>query len=131
MHFHLKIIGILLFALSVIHIAFPKYFQWRKELVLLSMINRQMLMVHTFFIAFTLFLIGLLCVTSTSDLIETKLGKNICSGLGVFWTIRLFIQFFGYSSTLWKGKTFETSVHIFFIFLWSYFSYVFWMIGLG
>jgi hypothetical protein len=64
-------------------------------------------------------------LTSSKDIIETNLGKKICFGLGIFWTIRLFIQFFGYSSELWKGKKFETFIHIIFSFLWAYLSSVF------
>lgn len=41
---------------------------------------------------------------------------------------KLFIQFFGYSPKLWKGKLFETAVHIIFSFLWIYISFVFWKI---
>jgi|SRR6478752_7216935 len=130
MHLHLKITGILLIALALIHIIFPKYFNWKKELGSLSLINRQMITVHTFFIALTIFLMGLLCLTSSNELIETNLGKKIAAGLGMFWTIRLFVQFFGYSSKLWKGKAFETTVHILFIFFWAYLSFVFWKIGL-
>ena len=96
----------------------------------LSLVNRQMIWVHTFFIALTIFLMGLLCLTSSSELIETNLGKKISFGFGIFWVIRLFIQFFGYSSKLWKGKTFETSVHILFILLWTYISFIFWTIAL-
>jgi hypothetical protein len=131
MHFHLQIIGALLLVLALVHCVFPKYFQWDKELAFLSLINRQMLVVHTFFIALTVFLIGLLCLTSAYELINTRLGRNISFGLGIFWTMRLIIQFFGYSSKLWRGKAFETSVHILFVFLWSYLSYVFWVIGLA
>jgi hypothetical protein len=129
-HLHLKIIGVLSIALALVHVVFPKYFDWRKELSLLSLINRQMMIIHAFFIALIVFLVGLLCLTSANDLIETKLGKNICLGLGIFWTIRLIIQVFGYSPKLWKGKAFETLVHAVFVFLWSYFSYIFWTIGL-
>jgi len=130
MEIHLKIIGILLIVLAMVHIVFPKYFNWDKELGSLSLINRQLIWVHTFFIALTILLMGLLCLTSSSELIETSLGKRISLGLGVFWGIRLFVQFFGYSSKLWKGKTFETSVHILFTFLWIYLSSIFWMIAL-
>ena len=130
MHIHLKIIGILLILLALVHMIFPKYFNWDKELHMLSLINRQLIWVHTFFIALTIFLMGLLCLTSASPLIETELGKRICLGLGIFWLIRLFIQFFGYSSKLWKGKLFETSVHILFAFLWTYLSFIFWSIAL-
>jgi hypothetical protein len=130
MHLHLKIIGILLIALALVHVIFPKYFNWDKELGSLSLINRQMMIVHTFFISLLIFLMGLLCLTSTNELIGTNLGKKISFGFGIFWTARLFIQFLGYSSKLWKGKTFETLVHILFIFLWSYLSFIFWTITL-
>lgn len=125
MYIHIKIIGFLLIALALVHIIFPKYFNWGKELKFLSLINRQMMIVHTFFIAFTVFLMGLLCLTSTSELIETNLGKKISLGLGVFWTIRLFIQLFVYSTDLWKGKKFETLIHILFSIFWIYFSSIF------
>ncbi len=125
MEIHFKIIGILLIALALIHIIFPRYFNWKEELKSLSLMNRQMMGVHTFFIAFTIFFMGVLCLTSTNELIQTKLGKTITFGFGVFWTTRLFIQFLGYSSALWKGKKFETTVHILFTLLWIYLSVVF------
>src|ERR1700733_6501317 len=115
MHLHLIIIGILLIALALLHIIFPKYFNWEEELSSLSLINRQMMTVHTFFISLVVFLMGLLCLTSSNELIGTNLGKKISLGLGIFWITRLFIQFFVYSTKLWKGKTFETTVHILFI----------------
>ena len=125
MQIHINIIGILLIALALVHIIFPKYFNWNKELKSLSLINRQMMAVHTFFIAFTVFLMGLLCLTSSNELVETNLGKKISLGLGIFWTVRLLIQFFGYSTDLWKGKKLETSIHILFSIFWIYFSSIF------
>lgn len=127
---HLEIIGIILILLAAIHIAFPQYFNWKKELGSLRLINRQMMYVHTFFIAFTVFLMGLLCLTSAPELTLTPLGKKISLGLSLFWLTRLLFQFFGYSSLLWKGKNIETIVHITFTCLWIYFSIVFLMIFL-
>ncbi len=114
--------------LGAIHIFFPKYFNWKNELKSMSLVNKQMMIVHTFFIALMVFLMGLLCLISIDDLISTNLGKNISLGLGVFWTIRLFFQIFIYSQKLWKGKTFETSMHILFTLLWIYFSCTFLII---
>ncbi|CAL1517036.1 hypothetical protein MMC2321_00767 [Chitinophaga sp. MM2321] len=125
MELHFKIIGVLLIILSFVHAIFPKYFKWSEELDSLSLINRQLMYIHTFFIAFVVFLIGILCLTSSSELIATGLGKKIALGLGVFWLIRLFVQFFGYSSKLWKGKVLETSVHILSSLLWVYLSVIF------
>jgi hypothetical protein len=127
MGIHIKITGVILMALALLHLIFPRYFNWEKELPALSLINRQMMVVHTFFIALMVFLMGLLCLSSADELIETSLGKKIALGLGVFWSIRLFIQFFGYSADLWKGKAFETLVHILFSLLWAYVSIVFWV----
>ncbi|MET4084083.1 ABC-type bacteriocin/lantibiotic exporter with double-glycine peptidase domain [Pedobacter sp. UYP30] len=131
MEFQLKIIGVLLILLALIHVVFPKFFNWKVELKSLSLVNRQMMTVHTFFIALIVFLMGLLCLTSASELIQTNLGKKIALGLGLFWGIRLFIQFFGYSEDLWKGKTFETIMHIVFSLLWIYLSVVFLCIGIS
>src|SRR5689334_11189795 len=114
MESQVKIAGGLLMALGFIHVIFPKYFKWKEELNALSLINRQILYVHSFFIAFVVFLMGLLCVTSARELTETALGKRICLGLGIFWTVRMLIQFFGYSAKLWRGKTFETTIHVLF-----------------
>jgi len=125
MEVHFRIIGVLLVGLSLLHLIFPRYFNWNKELASISLINRQMMYVHTFFIAFVVLLIGLLCLTSSVDLTSTSFGKKVALGIGVFWSIRLFVQFFGYSSTLWKGKTTETAIHILFSVLWAYLSMVF------
>ncbi len=120
-----KIIGVLLISLALIHIFFPKDFNWDKELKSVSLINRQMMTVHIFFVAFTVFLMGLRCLTSSNELIETNLGKKMSLGIGIFWTVRLFIPFLGYSTDLWKGKAFETAMHIIFSLLWIYLSVVF------
>ncbi|MFM2394895.1 MAG: hypothetical protein RLZZ546_2878 [Bacteroidota bacterium] len=126
---HLKIIGILLVLLSLIHAVFPRYFKWDEELKSLSLINRQMMIIHTFFIAFIVFLMGIFCLMCSNEILETPLGRKIALGFAVFWLLRLFLQFFGYSSELWKGKIFETSIHILFTMLWLYFILIFVSIG--
>jgi hypothetical protein len=50
MELYLKIAGILLIVLAVHSHRFPPVFQMEKELSLLSLINRQMMYVHSFFI---------------------------------------------------------------------------------
>ncbi len=125
MELQIKIIGYLLMVLACVHVIFPKYFGWKEDLAPLQQINRSMMKVHTFFIALTVFLMGLLCVTSTQDLLQTELGRKLCLGLGVFWLIRLFFQFFIYPSILWKGKKLETIIHIVAVVFWIFLSYSF------
>jgi hypothetical protein len=130
MEIHLKIVGILLIALALLHVVFPRYFRWKATTVSLEPVTREILYVHTFFIALTVLLMGLLCLSSALLLLNSALGKRICLGLATFWSIRLLFQFFGYSTDLWRGKRFETCVHIAFSFLWIYLSAVFWIAAL-
>ena len=129
MELHLKIIGAILIILAIIHASFPKQFSWKGELSSLSLINRQMMYVHTFFIAFTVFLMGIFCLYSSHDIINTPLGRQIALGFFVFWGLRFIFQFFVYSSKLWKGKRFETTMHIIFSLIWIYLTVVFFMIA--
>ena len=131
MELHLNIIGYTLLVLSFIHLAFPKKFNWKEEFKSVSLINKEMMYIHTFFIALIILLNGMLCIFCASDLINTKLGKQISLGLFIFWCCRLLFQFIGYSSELWKGKSFETLVHIIFTLFWTYLSLIFLMIYLG
>ena len=128
MELHLKIIGFCLIVLGLVHAIFPRQFNWKQELSSLSIVNREMMYFHTFFIAFMLVLAGVLCLTSSTEIIETPLGRRISLGLGIFWIVRLYVQFFGYSSKTWRGKTFETIVHILFSIFWAYLSAIFLLI---
>lgn len=127
MTLHLHVIGAFLILLAFIHVGFPRYFGWGQQLASLSPINRQMMQVHTFFIAFVVFLIGLLCLTSADELTSTALGRRVCLGLGIFWGARALVQWFFYLPELWRGKRFETAVHVVFSALWVYCAVVFLM----
>lgn len=126
----LQITGGLLIPLALLHIGFPRYFQWKQDLRPLSLINRQMMEVHTFFVALTVLLMGVLCLLSPSDLSNTPLGRQISLGLAIFWGVRLVIQFVWYSPRLWRGKTFETIVHVLFSLLWIGLTALFLWVGL-
>lgn len=111
--------------LAFLHVGFPKYFNWAKELNRISLINMQMMQAHTFFIALFLMLVGLLLTTSPFEFLKHSFGKKIGLGLFIFWLLRLIFQFAHYSPKLWKGKQFETSMHIVFTLIWLFFCFVF------
>lgn len=131
MEVQIQIVGGLLLVLAIIHVIFPRYFNWREELAGLQLINRQMMQVHTFFIALTVGLIGLLCLTSAPEIVGTPLGRKLALGLAVFWGLRWCFQFFVYSPDLWKGKAFETTVHVVFGLLWTYLTVLFTLVAMG
>src|SRR5690606_38656006 len=116
--------------LSIIHIRFPKNFTWAKEFGEMSLITRQMMYAHTFIVMLVVLLLGVLCLTSAALFISSDVGHRICLVMGLFWGLRLFFQFFVYSKELWKGKRFESVVHIVFSLFWVYFTVVFLIAGL-
>ena len=125
MEIQLKIIGVLLIALALLHAVFPAYFRWSKDLAGLQPINRQMMYVHAFFIALDGFLDGPLVPDVFAGDHRHPAGKKgglrVCRFLGR----GLLVQFFGYSSSLWRGKTFETVVHVVFAVFWTYLATMF------
>ena len=131
MEIQLKIVGTLMVLLALIHVIFPRYFKWQKELASLSLVNKEMMVVHTFFVALTVLGMGIFCFLYSDEMVHNPLGKKIAWAFFIFWMVRLWFQFFGYSKELWKGKKFETAIHLLFIFLWSYFSIVFFIVGMS
>lgn len=127
----LKIVGVVLVLLAVLHAGFPRYFDWASDLRTASLVNRQMMYIHTLFIALGVLLMGLLCLTSAPELVGTALGRRVSLGLGAFWLLRLLVQFVGYSPALWKGKRFETAVHVVFAVFWAYLTMIFLVVAWG
>ncbi len=123
---HLRIAGALLMALALSHAFFPRWFDWKTELQRLSLLNRQMLVVHSFFIALTVFLMGLLAFAG-ADLLQapSALRNVVLIGMVAFWSCRLIAQLFVYDRRLWKGRPGHTAIHIGFTLLWSYLIAVF------
>ena len=121
----LKTAGAILIGLAMLHGFFPTYFKWKEELRTITPLTRQIHYIHTFFIALVVLLNGILYLTCTTDLLTTVLGHRISLGFFIFWACRLILQFFGYSSSLWRGKPFETAMHILFSLLWLFLTAVF------
>lgn len=123
---HLRAAGVLLIGLALFHIALPKRFGWREEMCHVSLLTRQIFYVHTFFIALTVGLMGLLALGCADELLQpSTLARGVLSGLTAFWLCRLVFQIFVYDAALWRGKKFETYIHWLFAALWLYFVVVF------
>lgn len=131
MEIHVKLVGGLLTGLALLHGVFPRYFNWAEDLRPLTLINRQLMYIHTLFIALVVLLMGLLCWSAAPELVTTPLGRKVALGLGLFWLARLLVQFFGYSRQLWRGKRLETTVHVVFVVLWTYLTGVFLVVAAG
>ena len=117
----LKVAGALLVALGVAHIFFGRYFKWEKELAKVSLLTRQIFLVHCSFISLSLILIGACTLFYTNALLRSgTLSRVVLTGFVVFWLARLAVQFFVYDSAIWRGHRFYTFMHVLFSIFWTY-----------
>ena len=115
----LEVAGGVQIALALVHVVFPRYFRWREELPRLSLVNAETMRVHTLFVALVVFGIGVLSLGYGFGIAGTAFGQVFAKAVAVFWGVRLVVQFWGYSAELWRGKRFETAVHVVFTVLWT------------
>ncbi|MEZ6195313.1 MAG: hypothetical protein R3F20_06270 [Planctomycetota bacterium] len=128
---HLAIGGTGLVILGLAHTGFSRYFGWREDFAKLTLFNRNMAAVHAAFIAFTCVLMGLLMISSAEELRTTPLGHRVAWGLVAFWGFRLVTQLFWYPAALWRGRRFETTVHVVFTAYWIYLVVILTLTALG
>jgi hypothetical protein len=122
----LRLAGLLLVVLAAAHVTFPKRFHWADELPRLSLLNRQMFLVHVWYIALTVASMGVLSLVFTEALLaRSLLARLVLAWLCAFWLSRLVVQWFIYDRQLWVGNRLNTGVHILFTAMWCYLSLVY------
>jgi hypothetical protein len=123
---HLQVAGVLLLLLAALHPALPKQLGWKDDLAKLTLVNRQIFLVHVGFIVLLLVLMGCLALFYAAELAApSRLSRAVLGGLAVFWTLRLLTQQLVYDRSLWRGHRRNTVVHLVFTLLWIYLAGVF------
>ena len=123
---HLRIAGALLLLLAAVHPFFPKRLGWRDDLAKLTLLNRQIFLVHVGFIVLTLVLFGALALFFAGDLVApSRLATAVLAGLTLFWGLRLLTQQLIYDRSHWRGNRRNTILHILASLLWTYLTIVF------
>lgn len=123
---HLRIAGALLLLLAAAHPFLPKQLGWKDDLAKLTLLNRQIFLVHVGFIVLILVLFGALALFFASDLVApSRLATAVLAGLTLFWGLRLLTQQLIYDRSLWRGNRRNTVFHILASLLWTYLTAVF------
>lgn len=74
----IRVAWVFLILLAIAHAAFPKRCHWSEELPRLSLFNRQMFLVHCFFVVLVIGSMGILSCLYTNALLErSALAKPI------------------------------------------------------
>jgi len=115
----LRIAGVGLIALSLLHIPIGRQLKWREDCLQLTPMNASVFHVHTFFVCLVLVIMGLPCLVDPEIfLAPTRAGAWLTWSFAAFWLARLYCQFFVYKADLWRGKRMETVIHYWFTVVW-------------
>lgn len=127
----LRVAGAGLILLAVLHIPISRHLRWREESARMSLTSASVFRVHTFFICVVLVLMGLPALMAPQIFLErSSAGAWLTWSMAFFWGLRLLVQFFVYPSELWRGKRFETAMHVWFSLVWMSLAVVFALCGL-
>ena len=80
----LQIAGAAQVVLALVHMVFPWYFRWREELPRLSLVNAEMMRVHTLFVALVVFGVGALSLGWADDIAGAAFGQVFAKAVAVF-----------------------------------------------
>jgi len=89
----LEVVGVVLVALGVAHVALPRVLGWQRSLVALATLDREVNYVHSYFIGLTCVLWGLFpLVAGGGSLAHNSATTFVLVGATVFWVARLVVQ---------------------------------------
>jgi hypothetical protein len=90
---NLGVAGVLLLGLAASHAALPGLLGWRRDLVGVSVLSREVSYVHCFFIGLACLLWGLLPLLAGRTLLDPgAVNRLVLAGAVTFWASRLLIQ---------------------------------------
>src|SRR3954470_10170642 len=94
---HLRIVGALLLAVAALGVAVHRHFGWGHEIQRLSLLARQVFLIHSAFVTVVLVMLGGLLVALAPALLGPgPLPRAVLIGLLVMWSTRLLAQWFFY-----------------------------------
>ncbi|HTL27924.1 MAG TPA: hypothetical protein VL282_01835 [Tepidisphaeraceae bacterium] len=119
----LRIAGMLLVLLAVVNLFVPRRCRWADDLPRMSLLNRQIFVVHAAFIVLTVLMMAGVTLTLPHDLMApSRLSRAMLAGMAIFWFARLLVQWFYYDRAIWRGDRLNTVMHFAFTLLWCYLS---------
>ena len=118
---HLRVVGVLLLAIAALGIAVHRHFGWGVEIRRLTLLTRQVFLIHSAFVTLTLVMLGVLLAWFAPALLAPGvLPRAVLVGLLVMWSARMLAQWFFYDPSLWRGHRLNTFMHVLFSAIYVY-----------
>ena len=119
---NLRVVGVLLLAIAALGVAVHRHFGWGAEIRRLTLLTRQVFLIHSAFVTLTIILLGVLLAGFAPALLAPGvLPRALLVGLLVMWSARMLAQWFFYDPSLWRGDRLNTFMHVLFSVIYVYF----------
>ena len=116
----LRVAGAGMIVLALAHIPMGRHLGWREDAARMSPQSESIFHVHTFFVCVMLIVMGVRALFAPQIFIEpTAAAAWLSWTYAVVWALRLYVQWFVFPRELWRGKSFETAMHLMFTVIWS------------
>ena len=101
-------------AAAALNLFLIRLLNWKEDLERLSLLPRQVFLVHLWFISLTLLIFGGLTWRFAEEIAggSNAVASWLAGGIALFWGVRTVIQMTYYSSRHWRGNPARTMVHI-------------------
>lgn len=98
---------------AILNLQLERILGWKAAIAGLPPLIREVFVVHKWFISITLFGFAAITLRFAPEIAggASELSRWIAAVIGLFWSIRTFIQWGYYSHNHWIGKRRETAVH--------------------
>lgn len=127
----LRVAGAGLILLALAHIPMARQLGWRGDAARMSPQNESIFHVHTFFVCVMLCVMGVRALFAPQIFVEpTTAAAWLSWTYAVVWALRLYVQWFVFPQALWRGKRFETAMHVLFTVVWTALTALFVTCGL-
>ncbi|MFD7709788.1 hypothetical protein ACFV6E_07285 [Streptomyces sp. NPDC059785] len=122
----LRLVGLALIVMGLVHTALPRIMNWPADLRASSLLTRQVSYAHLVFIALTCALLGTLPLAFAPDLLTgAPLPTFLLCAQTLFWGLRWIMEFAYFSPRLWYGNRLRTGGHAGLAVLWTWVTGVF------
>lgn len=91
---------------AVYHLFFWKIFKWKTQLSHLDFINNAIMQVLNLCLTFCFLIFSYVSLFHTSELLTTRLGHSLLTGIAIFWTLRAIEQIIFFKLKHWVSTLF-------------------------
>jgi hypothetical protein len=109
----LRIIAAAQVGLAVLSFFLPRILDWKADIERMSLLVREVFVIHSWFISLTLMIWGVLTWRFAHEMAHapSELSRWLCGAIGAFWGLRCLLQWLHYSPAHWRGIPSRTVIH--------------------